>query len=63
LQSKCATYCAMAPVSRSPIPESGPADPRWYVIAIGHTNAENFTPAEVPSSISRSARYAQVHLE
>jgi biotin operon repressor len=27
LQSKCATNCAMAPVSRSPIPESGPADP------------------------------------
>ena len=28
LQSKCATCCAMAPVSRSPIPESGPADAR-----------------------------------
>jgi hypothetical protein len=52
LQSKCATNCAMAPASRSPIPESGPADPRCYVMTRGHTNAGNFTLEERMSGIS-----------
>jgi len=36
----------MAPVSRGPIPESGPADPRCYVMAIDPTSPENLTPTE-----------------
>jgi hypothetical protein len=63
LQSKCATNCAMAPVSRGPIPESGPADPRCYVMTRGHTNAGNFTLEKWLFAISRSTDPAPLHLE
>jgi hypothetical protein len=42
----------MAPVP-SPSPESGPADPRWYVIAIGRTTAK-LTPDEMSERFQRS---------
>jgi Family of unknown function (DUF5318) len=56
LQSKCAANCAMAPGSRGPIPESGPADPRWYATVPGPTNSQNRPRAEPRNAAARSGQ-------
>ena len=45
-----------------PIPESGPADPRSYVMAPGRTNPENLTRAQRASAISHSGHSSTLRL-
>ena len=45
-----------------PIPESGPADPRSYVMAGGRTNPENLTRAGRDLAISRSGHSSMIRL-